>query len=161
MRHHHHGLSQVGFVISMHIAAMFLPSLLTGRLVDRLRPLTMAAAAAGTLLAAGMVAAVAPGDSTTGLAVALVLLGLGWNAGLISGTTLIVDSTEVATRARTQGSADVLIAVAVAGGGAISGLVVDAAGYAALSVGGGLLALLLVPVLVSQGGRVTAPAGPR
>ena len=159
MRHHHHGLGPIGFVISMHIAGMFLPSLLTGRLVDRLGPLTMAAAAAGTLLAAGMVAAVAPGDSTTGLTVALVLLGLGWNAGLISGTTLIVDSTEVATRARTQGSADVLIAVA--GGGAISGLVVDAAGYAVLSVGVGLLALLLVPVLISQGGRVTAPAGPR
>ena len=148
MRHHQHGLGQIGIVISMHIAAMFLPSLLTGRLVDRLGCRTMAVAAAVTLLAAGVVAASAPGDSTAWLAVALVLLGLGWNFGLISGTTFIVDSTEPATRARTQGAVDVLIAIAGAGGGAISGIMVDATSYATLSMGGGLLALLLVPALV-------------
>lgn len=152
MRHHQHDLGQIGFVISMHIAAMFLPSLLTGRLVDRLGPITMAVAAAGTLLAAGVVAAFAPVDSVPWLTTALVLLGLGWNFGLISGTTLIVDATEPATRARTQGTVDVLIAVAGAGGGALSGLVVDATSFATLSVGGGLLALLLIPALV-QGGR--------
>ena len=151
MRHHHHGLGQIGFVISMHIAAMFLPSLVTGRLVDRLGPMPMAVAAAVTLLAAGGVGAAAPGESMTWLTVALVLLGLGWNFGLISGTTLIVDSTELTTRAKTQGAIDVLIAVAGAGGGAISGLVVDASGYASLSIGGGLLALLLIPVLLRPG----------
>jgi MFS family permease len=156
MRHHQHGLGQIGFVISMHIAAMFLPSLLTGRLVDRLGAPAMAAAAAVTLLAAGVVAAAGPGDSTAWLTVALVLLGLGWNVGLISGTTLIVDSTEPATRARTQGTVDVLIAVSGAGGGAISGLVVDATSYAVLSIGGGLLALLLIPALVRQGRTRTA-----
>ncbi len=156
MRHHQHDLGQIGFVISMHIAAMFLPSLLTGRLVDRLGAPAMAAAAAVTLLAAGVVAAAGPGDSTAWLTVALVLLGLGWNVGLISGTTLIVDSTEPATRARTQGTVDVLIAVSGAGGGAISGLVVDATSYAVLSIGGGLLALLLIPALVRQGRTRTA-----
>ena len=151
MRHHHHGLGPIGFVISMHIAAMFLPSLLTGRLVDRWGAMPMAGVAAATLLAAGLVAASAPGDSTGWLTIALVLLGLGWNAGLISGTTLIVEATEPATRARTQGSIDVLIAVAGAGGGAVSGFVVEAAGFATLAVGGGLLALLLIPVLLRQG----------
>ena len=148
MRHHHHGLGQIGFVISMHIAAMFLPSLLTGRLVDRLGCRTVAVAAAVTLLAAGVVAASAPADSMTWLTAALVLLGLGWNFGLISGTTFIVDSTEPATRAKTQGAVDVLIAIAGAGGGAVSGIVVDATSYATLSTGGGLLALLLIPALV-------------
>ena len=60
------------------------------------------------------------------LTLALVLLGLGWNFGLISGTALIVDSTPLATRARTQGAVDVLIALAGAGGGAASGIVVGA-----------------------------------
>ena len=150
MRHHHHDLGQVGFVISMHIAAMFLPSPITGRLVDRFGCRPMAVAAAVTLLAAGVVAAAAPGDSTAALTVALVLLGLGWNFGLISGTTYIVESTEPATRARTQGTVDVLIAISGAGGGAISGVVVGAAGYATLSLGGGLLALLLIPALIRQ-----------
>ncbi|MDP9819410.1 MFS transporter [Spirilliplanes yamanashiensis] len=156
MRHHQHSLGQVGLVISLHIAAMFLPSLLTGRLVDRLGTAPMAVAAAVTLLAAGVVAAVSPGDSTIGLSLALILLGLGWNVGLISGTAYIVESTAPETRARTQGSVDVLIAIAGAGGGAASGLIADAAGFATLALGGGMLALLLIPALAWQ--RTTRPA---
>ncbi len=154
MREHHHSLGDVGFVIGMHIGAMFLPSLVTGPLVDRVGRLPMAAASGVTLLCAGVVSALAPGDSLGLLTLALVLLGLGWNLGLISGTTLIVDSTPLATRARTQGSVDVLIALAGAGGGAASGLVVGASSYATLSLAGGFLALLLVPVVAwSRGGR--------
>src|SRR5215213_1869617 len=150
MRHHHHSLGQVGFVIGMHIGAMYLPSVLTGRLVDSVGRLPMALSAAVTLLAAGLVAGLSPGDSMPLLTVALVLLGLGWNFGVISGTALIVDWTPVETRARTQGSVDVLIALAGAGGGALSGMVVGASSYAVLSLGGGLLALLLVPVVAWQ-----------
>ncbi len=147
MRGHHHSLGEVGFVISLHIGAMFLPSLVTGHLVDRFGRIPMAIASAGTLLAAGVTAAFAPGDSLALLTVALVLLGLGWNLGLISGTALIVDSTPLATRAKTQGAVDVLIAIAGTSGAAASGVVVDAASFAALSLGGGFLALLLVPVV--------------
>jgi MFS family permease len=148
MRHHHHSLGEVGFVIGMHIGAMFLPSLITGRLVDRVGRVPMAIAAAATLLAAGLVAALAPGDSMTFLTVALVLLGLGWNFGLIAGTALIVDATTLDTRARTQGTVDVLIAIAGAGGGAISGVVVAVSSFAILALAGGFLALALVPVVV-------------
>ena len=147
MRHHDRSLGEVGFVIGMHIGAMYLPSLVTGRLVDRVGRLPMAVAAAVTLLAAGLVAGFSPGDSMPLLTLALVLLGLGWNFGLISGTALIVDSTPVETRARTQGSVDVLIALSGAGGGALSGMVVDASSFAVLSLAGGFLALLLVPVV--------------
>jgi MFS family permease len=147
MRHHHHSLGEVGFVIGMHIGAMYLPSLVTGRLVDTVGRLPMAVAAAVTLLAAGLVAGLSPGDSMPLLTLALVLLGLGWNFGLISGTALIVDSTPVETRARTQGSVDVLIALSGAGGGALSGMVVDASSYAVLSLAGGFLSLLLIPVV--------------
>ncbi len=164
MRHHHRSLGEVGFVIGMHIGAMYLPSLVTGRLVDRVGRLPMAVAAAVTLLAAGLVAGFSPGDSMPMLTLALVLLGLGWNFGLISGTALIVDSTPVETRARTQGSVDVLIAISGAGGGALSGMVVDASSYAVLSLAGGFLALLLVPVVAwhrtasGRPGVATAPS---
>lgn len=148
MRHHGHSLGQVGFVIGIHIGAMFLPSLVTGALVDRLGRIPMAAAAGATLLAAGLVAATAPGDSLTLLTLALALLGLGWNFGVISGTALLIDGTPLGSRARTQGSVDVLIALAGAGGGAMSGWVVATTSYAVLSLAGGLLALLLIPVLL-------------
>jgi len=148
MRHHHHSLGEVGFVIGMHIGAMFLPSLITGRLVDRVGRVPMAVASAVILLAAGLVAALAPGDSMTLLTIALVLLGLGWNFGLICGTALIVDATALETRAKTQGAVDVLIAIAGAGGGAISGVVVGLSSYATLALAGGFLALLLIPAVV-------------
>lgn len=147
MKHHGHGIDDVGLVIGFHIGAMYLPSLFTGYLVDRLGRAVMAAASGVTLLLAGIVAAVSPGDSMPLLILALCLLGLGWNFGLISGTALIVDATTPATRAKVQGSVDVLIALAGASGGMLSGIVVAGSSYAALSLGGGFLALLLVPVI--------------
>jgi MFS family permease len=147
MRHHHHGLADVGLVISLHIAAMYLPSPLTGLLVDRLGRTPMAIAAGAVLLAAGLTAAAAPGGSMPLLVLALVLLGLGWNFGLIAGTALVVDATEPDNRPRTQGSIDVLVALSGAAGGMLSGVVVAASGFGTLSLAGGLLALLLIPAL--------------
>ncbi|MEV7606048.1 MFS transporter [Paenarthrobacter sp. NPDC089322] len=160
MRTHHHGLGAVGLVIGLHVAAMFLPSLLTGVLVDKVGRVPMAVASGVTLLAAGVLGAFAPGDSLVLLILALILLGLGWNFGLISGTALVVDGTTPKNRPRIQGSIDVLIALAGAGGGAMSGVVVGASGYGTLALAGGALSLLLIPVvLLAQGRRGAAHAG--
>lgn len=148
MGHHGHGLRQFGLVIGFHVAAMYLPSLLTGYLVDKIGRTWMAVAAGVTLLAAGVMAAVVPAHSLPLLTIALILLGLGWNFGLISGTALIVDATTMSNRAKTQGSVDVLIALAGASGGALSGMVVAQSSYAALSLAGGFLSLLLIPVVI-------------
>ncbi|MED3514047.1 MFS transporter [Bacillus subtilis] len=148
MRHHGHDLGAVGLVIGFHIGAMYLPSLVTGVLVDRLGRTAMAISSGTTLLLAGVIAAFAPGDSMVLLVIALSLLGLGWNFGLISGTALIVDSTDTATRAKTQGTVDVLIALSGAAGGALSGMIVAGSSYLALSFTGGIMSLLLIPVVV-------------
>lgn len=148
MGHHGHELRAVGIVIGMHVGAMYLPSLLTGVLVDKIGRTTMAIAAGGTLLLAGLVAAFAPGASMFYLILALVLLGLGWNFGLISGTAIIVDSTSPLTRAKTQGTVDVLIALGGAAGGALSGIIVALTSFATLSLAGSALSLLLIPVVI-------------
>jgi MFS family permease len=148
MGHHGHGLQEVGIVIGFHIAAMYLPSPLTGILVDKFGRTTMAVASGATLLASGLVAAFAPVGSMPLLTLALVLLGLGWNFGLISGTALIIDSTHPSVRAKTQGSVDVLFALSGAAGGGVSGMVVAHSSYAALSLSGAILSLLLIPVVV-------------
>ncbi|WP_410511288.1 MFS transporter [Paenibacillus sp. BR2-3] len=148
MRHYGHGLSEVGLVIGIHIGSMYLPSLVTGILVDKIGRTAMAIASGATLLAAGILAAVAPANSLLVLIIALALLGLGWNFGLISGTALIVDATNPDNRAKTQGSVDVLIALSGASGGALSGMVVAHSSYTALSLAGGLLSLLLIPVII-------------
>ena len=146
MREHDHDLDAVGLVIGVHIAAMYLPSLLTGVLVDRVGRTAVAIASGGMLVLAGLAAALLD-DSVLSSVVALVLLGLGWNLGLIAGTAMVVDATTPADRGRTQGRVDVLVALSGAGGAAVSGAVVAASSYGTLGLLGGALALLLIPAL--------------
>ncbi|WP_046176249.1 MFS transporter [Domibacillus indicus] len=148
MRHHGHGLNEAGLVIGFHIGAMFLPSLVTGYLVDKIGRVVMAVASAITLLVSGILAAMGPADSIAVLIAALALLGLGWNFGLISGTAILVDATPLSTRAKTQGSVDVWIALSGALGGGLSGMVVAHSSYAILSITGAALSLLLIPIVV-------------
>ncbi|GIP23153.1 MFS transporter [Paenibacillus sp. J22TS3] len=148
MQHHGHSLGKVGTVIGIHVAAMYLPSLITGVLVDKLGYSMMSIVSGFTLLLSGLVAAFGPGDSMRMLILALALLGLGWNFGLISGTAAIVDAAPPQVRAKTQGTVDVLIALGGASGGALSGMVVAHSSYTALSLAGAFLSLLLIPVVV-------------
>nr|WP_069628166.1 MFS transporter [Streptomyces niveus] len=151
MHDHGHGSTASGLVIALHIGAMYLPSPLTGWLVDRYGRMKVAAASALTLLAAGLLAAASPADSVAllALALALVLLGIGWNFGLVSGTAIITDTVPLATRARAQGRVDVFIAIAGATGGMTSGIMVAAASYPALALLGGILSLALLPAVAA------------
>lgn len=160
MRDHGHDLGAAGFVISVHVAAMFLPSPLTGQIVDRVGRRPVLVAGGFTLLAAGLIAALAPADSMVLLTVALALLGLGWNFGLVAGTALVTDSVPLAGRARVQGTVDLFVALSGATGGMASGFVVAGASYAALSLSGGLLALALIPALLVERRASRAPLTP-
>ncbi|MEJ7790016.1 MAG: MFS transporter [Thermoleophilaceae bacterium] len=162
LRDHDHGLAATGMVISVHIAAMFLPSPITGILVDRFGRRPVIAVGGVTLLAAGLLGAVVPADSTPLLAVSLGLLGLGWNFGLVAGTALVTDATPLARRASTQGSVDLAVALAGATGGISSGFVVATTSYPALSLAGGALALAMLPLLLAtrEPGPPARPGAP-
>jgi MFS family permease len=158
IEHHGHGIGVTGIVIGAHVAGMFLPSPFSGWLVDRFGYLSISVAAGVTLLAAGVIAAWAPVDSIATLVLALVLLGLGWNLGLVSGTTLVTDAVPLATRARTQGVVDLGIALAGATAGLSSGLIFATTSYATLALVGGLLALVIIPIaILARGDRLEAP----
>jgi len=148
MQNNEFGLTAVGMVIGFHIAAMYLPSLGTGLLVDKFGRTKMVIASGITLSSAGLMAAYAPGDSLFWLTFALILLGLGWNFGLISGTAMIIDSTDINTRAKTQGSVDVWVALAGTAGSLISGIIVAYSSYAVLGLLGMYLSLLLIPLII-------------
>lgn len=154
MRDHHHGLSATGLVIAVHIAGMYLPSPLSGFLLDRLGRTPIIIAAAIVLPASGIIAAFAPTDSVATLALALGLLGLGWNLGFVAGTAMITDATPLAVRASTQGSVDVVVSLSGAGAGVMSGVMVATTSYAALSLLGGALALALIPIVVASQSHV-------
>lgn len=140
---HHHGLGVVGTIIGLHIAAMYLPSPLTGRLVDAYSPAPVTTAGGSVLIAAAVVAAAA-GGSPAVLAVALVLLGLGWNLSLVGGTAMVTDLTTLDDRARTQGTVDLGVALAGATGGLASGAVLAATSFRVLGLGAAAVATLVV-----------------
>lgn len=149
LAHHGHGTQTAGVVIGLHVGAMFLPSPLTGLVVDRIGSLPVAAASAGVLLTAGLLAALAPATGVVGTALlgtALVLLGVGWNMALVSGTAMVTVAAAAAARASTQGLVDVGMSLAGATGGMVSGLVVTGGGYPLLALCGGVLALAVIPL---------------
>lgn len=150
MNAHHHGLGAVGMVIGLHIAGMYLPSPITGMLVDRVGRMPMVVASGVVLVMSGLIAALGPGDELWSNILALVLLGIGWNLGLVAGTALVVDGTDLPNRARAQGSIDVLIALAGAGAGLASGAVVSAWSFAALGLGVAALTVVLLAAAVAR-----------
>jgi MFS family permease len=149
MEHNHFSLGQVGLVIGLHIGFMYLPSLVTGLLVDRIGRKKVAIASGAVLILAALIAAVAPSDLLVPLVVALSLLGLGWNLGLISGTAFIIDAADPSNQAKVQGYADVSISLAAAAAGLMSGIIVAGLGFMALALIGGIVSTLLIVAVVS------------
>lgn len=145
--HMHHGgaeLEIIGVVISGHVAGMYALSPAVGWLADRAgRPITILIGQV-VLLASMVVAGTAPGDSSWQLGVGLFLLGLGWSFGLVAGSTLLSESVPADVRPGVQGAADLVMGLAGAGGGALSGVIVGAASFGVLTVVG---AALVVPLL--------------
>jgi predicted MFS family arabinose efflux permease len=153
---HGHSLAVVGFVISAHVAGMFLPSPLTGWLCDRVGRLPVLAAGGVVLAAAGLLAASADPRSNATVAVALALLGVGWNLGLIGGSALLTDAVPPPERPQAQGAADLVMGAVGAAGSVLSGPALAYGGFAVLGLSGAVLALGLL--LVVTRARALAPA---
>jgi MFS family permease len=148
---HGAGMATIGLLVSAHIAAMYLPSPVTGRLADALGGRTVAGMGALLLLAAGGLAALA-GSGRGGIAGALLLLGVGWNAGLIGGSALLRDApvpTSLRTRAEGLGELGMGIAAAAGGGGA--GLLLATGGPALLGLVATAPCLLIVAAVATAG----------
>lgn len=138
----------IGLTISLHIAGMFALSPLWGWLTDKAGRLQTIAMGHGLLLVAVFIAGF--GQHEPGLVTAgLILLGLGWSAATISGSTLLAESVAPDARVTVQGVSDTLMGGAGAIGGATSGLLLAWIGYQGLNMASGALAaVVLVLTLV-------------
>jgi MFS family permease len=128
----------IGFTISLHIAGMFALSPVMGWLTDKAGRTETIMIGFGLLITAVAVAGFGQ-DSTAAVAVGLVLLGMGWSASTISGSTLLADALGQESRVVVQGVSDMLMGIAGALGGATSGLVLSQAGYLGLNMAGAVV----------------------
>lgn len=144
----------IGFTISLHIAGMFALSPVMGWLTDKAgRAQTIMIGF--TLLIAAVAVAGFGQASTAAVAVGLVLLGLGWSAATVSGSTLLAESVAQESRVAVQGVSDMLMGAAGAVGGAVSGLVLSWMGYLGLNLLGGAVgaAVLAAAFMTVMAGR--------
>ncbi len=150
----------IGFTISLHIAGMFALSPVMGWLTDKAGRTETIMIGFATLIAAVAVAGFGQ-TSTVSVAVGLVLLGMGWSAATISGSTLLAESVPQESRVVVQGVSDMLMGAAGAVGGATSGLILSWAGYLGLNMAGALVgaAVLTAAVIVFVWRRRIPTAG--
>ncbi len=100
-------LSKTGFVIQLHIAAMFLPSLVTGNLIKRFGHSKIMYM--GVLLFLVTIITSLFEQNFTNYLIALIFLGLGWNFLFISGTSLLVLCYREEEKFRAQGYNDLIV----------------------------------------------------
>jgi MFS family permease len=96
----------------------------------------------GLLLVACAVAGTA-GHDTVRLSIGLFLLGLGWSGTMVGGSTLLSESVDATNRPAVQGLSDLVMGLAGASAGAVSGVVVAWSSYATLTL---LAAVAAVPL---------------
>ena len=140
---HGASLAIVGFTISLHIAGMFALSPVFGVLADKLGRIP-------TILIGQVILAISlaltgfGSENELAVVLGLVLLGLGWSAATVAGSTLLTEATSVARRPKVQGFSDLVMSGSGALGGALAGVALALVGYDGLS----FLALLLVAGVV-------------
>ena len=100
-------LTKTGLVIQLHIAAMFLPSLVTGNLIRKFGHSKIMYA--GVFLFLITILTSLFDQNFTNYLIALVFLGFGWNFLFISGTSLLVLSYKENEKFKAQGFNDLIV----------------------------------------------------
>ncbi len=124
-------------VISAHVLAMYIPSLISGFLIERLGVVRMMFAGAIALLATSIVGL--QGHSVLHYWWALVLLGIGWNFLYVGATTMLTYSYSIAERYRAQGINEFLVFGSSATASLLAGTVMHYFGW---------FRLMLIPIPV-------------
>ena len=100
-------LTKTGLVIQFHIAAMFLPSLITGNLIKKFGHSKIMYA--GVILFSVTILTSLFEQNFFNYLIALIFLGFGWNFLFISGTSLLVLSYREEEKFKAQGFNDLIV----------------------------------------------------
>jgi len=132
-----HSLEQTTSVIRAHVLGMYLPSLVSGFLIERAGVARMMFVGAICLLATSIVGL--QGQSVLHYWWALVLLGVGWNFLYVGGTTMLTYTYSIAERYRAQAVNEFLVFATAALASLLAGTIMHYFGW---------LRLMLVPMPV-------------
>ena len=144
----------IGFTISLHIAGMYALSPVMGWLTDKTGRLPVILLGHGLILLSVLVAGFGQAEPAL-VTVGLVLLGLGWSAATIAGSTLLAESVGADDRVLVQGVSDTMMGVAGAVGAGFSGLVMSGVGYQGLNLAAAAVAaaVFAAALRAAAGGR--------
>ncbi len=141
MQHHGATLTLIGFTISLHVLGMYTLSPLFGWLTDRIGGSRVALMGQVLLIGSSLFVWFNP-ENHLMVTVALALLGLGWSAATVAGSTMVSAAAPIHERTSLQGTSDLLMNLAGALGGLSAGPLLALFGFH------GLALLLLVLALV-------------
>ncbi len=108
---------------------MFAVAPLTGLLADRSGPAKVARLGGLLLTLAMVIGLFVGGSGVLVMTVHLLVLGVGWNCGVVGGSTLLGAAVPAETRPHVEGLAEVMMGLAAATAGPVAGLVAQLGGY--------------------------------
>ncbi|MDI6754192.1 MAG: MFS transporter, partial [Thermodesulfobacteriota bacterium] len=140
MKVHQHPLTAVSLVISAHTFGMYAFSIISGRMADRWGRGPVIILGSTVLILSCLMAA--PSVNLLPLAVALFLLGLGWNFAYVAGSALLADQLSPEERAKTQGFNDLLLNLSSGASQIGSGVLYAVGGYGLMSAAAAAMAMV-------------------
>ena len=155
----HHSLEETSSVIRAHVLGMYVPSLVTGFLIEKLGVVRLMFAGAVGLFTASIVGL--QGHTVLHYWWALVLLGVGWNFLYVGGTTMLTYTYSMAERFRAQAVNEFLVFGTSATASLAAGTVMYFFGWETLMlipmpfllfIGIALIAVRKSPLLHGRGG---------
>jgi MFS family permease len=126
-----HTVGEAALGIQWHVLAMFAPSFVTGRLIQRFG--TTAVTSLGLILLALSAVVGLSGLGLTHFWLALVLLGVGWNFGFVGATTMVTACHRPNERNKVQALNDFLVFGSVAASSFSAGKLLSVAGWETLN----------------------------
>lgn len=141
---HGHDLNVVGLAVSIHALCMLAPAPLAGWLADRSGPMPVARLGLTLMAAAGITGGLADGGSAVTFTAVLALLGLGWCAGVVAGSTMLAASLPDAERPRAEGIGEVAMGLAAGTGAPLAGVVAGAGGFPTLAAAAAGVSLVVL-----------------
>ena len=136
-----HGFSlfSTGIVLQLHVIGMFLPSLITGALINKFGHKKMIYA--GIIIMLSTIATHFVFETYYGYMIGLILLGVGWNFLFVSGTSLLVVSYNKEDKFLAQGLNDFVVFSSQSIGALSAGIILFSTSWKTLN-------LICLPLLI-------------